>query len=71
MTDQATDRGGPGTRRADARPRPEHRRDAAPARRWVKLGIAGVLGAVAGAVLFPTRAEGEPPARDGMRRPRD
>ncbi|MCI9879186.1 MULTISPECIES: hypothetical protein [Methylobacterium] len=68
MTDQAIDRGGPGTRLADARPR--QRRDAAPAPRWLRLGIAGLLGAVAGAVLFPTRAEGEPPARDGRRPPR-
>ncbi|MCJ2046558.1 hypothetical protein MKK58_18745 [Methylobacterium sp. J-078] len=37
--------------------------------RWLRLGLAGVLGAVAGAVLFPTRAEGAPPDRAGKRRP--
>ncbi|MCJ2142469.1 hypothetical protein [Methylobacterium sp. E-066] len=32
-------------------------------RRWLKLGIATLLGAVAGSMLFATEAQGRPAAR--------
>lgn len=45
------------------RPDPHNRSDApagaAPPSSWLKLGLAGAIGFVAGAMLFPTPAEGD------------
>jgi hypothetical protein len=71
MTRPTLDRGRPGTRPTDMRAPAPDRGRTRPAPRWLRLGIAGVIGAVAGAVLFPTRAEGAPPERLGKRPPRD
>jgi hypothetical protein len=73
MTQQAIDRARPRSSGRDFGTRPgtdaRNHGDAPTAPRWLKLGLAGALGLVAGAMLFPTRAEGEPPGRGGTRRP--
>ncbi|KQO69983.1 MULTISPECIES: hypothetical protein [unclassified Methylobacterium] len=73
MTQQAIDRARPESSGRDFRARPgpdaQTHRDAPTTPRWLKLGLAGALGIVAGAMLFPTRAEGAPPGRGGTRRP--
>lgn len=61
MTHDAIHRERSETLLADARTQPEM------TQRWLKLGIAGILGVVAGAILFPKRAEGEPIGQIGTR----
>ncbi|KQQ48373.1 hypothetical protein ASF58_03470 [Methylobacterium sp. Leaf125] len=57
MTQQAIDRARPESSGRDLRTRP---RTDAGSPRWLRLALTGALGIVAGAMLFPTRAEGAP-----------
>ncbi|POR44665.1 hypothetical protein CRT23_01540 [Methylobacterium sp. V23] len=67
MTQQAIDRARPESSGRDLRTRP---RTDAGSPRWLRLALTGALGIVAGAMLFPTRAEGAPRGRGEPRRPR-